>query len=605
MYAQLREGRGIMTEAIVHAVEGLGEPRIRNHVDKALSAVTCGVTNLHQDTWLRLQHATFTLDFFDDHIDPAGRDAIIEWINAHLATYTDDENPFHNSTLSKILCYLRIAYATRGDNPRWKDFRDYALVKLYEDRTVPVLNTFGAGGGFTECGWYCRHSVLNLVEAMELARRVEGYDGFARAPRFYYQRMAYELHQPYPKRLPGGGHRYSCEGDGSMLYGSFMEYPRILRRMLAQHFRGSELARLTAAAGDWTPGTPQGRWLDFLYLEPPDEPADPADAPPAHLAAGIGKVYARSDWSEDATWLRFECGDYWNQHQHFEAGSFEIFRHEPLAAESGEYVNWDSTHSVNWLVRTIAHNCILIHDPRERWKYSRSRLRTDVALANDGGQANNAYIVYALEDWLAKRDEFTRGRIVAYDNRPEFLYVAGDATAAYDPGKAALVLRRIVFLRPHAFVILDRVISTQAEFGKTWLLHCRNEPEIDERAFVVTDGPGRLDARTLLPESAEVAAVEGYTYGGREYPPANDRLASTAVRWRVEVRPSAATTDDTFLHVLSTDGPIAAHLIRDGDRVGAGTDEWRVLFDSAGGGTVTIGDAEHPLEQAVNRGEFE
>ena len=30
--------------------------------------------------------------------------------------------------------------------------------------------------------------------------------------------------------------------------------------------------------------------------------------------------------TDDASWLRFECGHFWDQHQHFEAGNFEIFR---------------------------------------------------------------------------------------------------------------------------------------------------------------------------------------------------------------------------------------------------------------------------------------
>ena len=49
-----------------------------------------------------------------------------------------------------------------------------------------------------------------------------------------------------------------------------------------------------------------------------------AQAPAARSlhVSGIGRVYARSDWSDDATWLRFECGDFWSHHQHFETGNF-------------------------------------------------------------------------------------------------------------------------------------------------------------------------------------------------------------------------------------------------------------------------------------------
>jgi hypothetical protein len=56
-----------------------------------------------------------------------------------------------------------------------------------------------------------------------------------------------------------------------------------------------------------------------------------------------------------------------NHHQHFETGNVEIFRREPLATESGEYTDYGSSHSVNWLIRTIAHNAILVHRPGEAW----------------------------------------------------------------------------------------------------------------------------------------------------------------------------------------------------------------------------------------------
>ena len=68
----------------------------------------------------------------------------------------------------------------------------------------------------------------------------------------------------------------------------------------------------------------------------------------AHLASGVDKLYARSDWTQDATWLRFECGDFFNPHQHFEVGDLEMFRREPLAVETGHYDDWVGLHAINW-----------------------------------------------------------------------------------------------------------------------------------------------------------------------------------------------------------------------------------------------------------------
>ena len=313
-----------------------------------------------------------------------------------------------------------------------------------------------------------------------------------------------------------------------------------MRTVLAQYFSGSELAGYTAAK--WRgPGNSMARMTDFLLEEEYDKPLDLAGFPLAHFASGIGKVYARGDWSDDASWLRFECGDYWNGHQHFEVGNFEIFRYEPLATESGEYSDYGSDHAVNWLLRTIAHNCILVRMPGETWSMLRDGGRHEYA--NDGGQTKKwDWTVATIEQWQAKRADFERGDIVAYENRPEFMFVAGDCTAAYNPAKMKSWVRQMVFVRPHTFVIFDRVESTEAEYAKTWLLHSRNEPELAESAFTVADGKGTLVTRTLLPRGAKIEKIDGYTYGGKTFNEVESAQTPVAAKWRVEVAPPAPAT---------------------------------------------------------------
>ena len=598
-------GRMLQADGIVHAVEGLPPEKIEPYVSRAIKHVARGATNVHQDTWIWMNEVALTYDLFHDAISPAERQKMIEWLNANRVSFTTDENAFHNSTLSKILIYLRIAYATWGENPEAKAFRDHALVKLYEGKVFPVLREFGAGGGFTEAGWYARGSLWHLVEALELARRFEGYNGFQKAPRFFYQRLAYEMFQPYPGLWEYGTERFPVEGDGSHVYGGHTEYPRLMRTVLAQYFRGSELAG--AVANKRRKGSnPETRVSDFLYEEEPDPPVALAGLPLAHLAPGIGKVYARSDWSDDATWFRFECGDYWVGHQHFEVGNFEIFRYQPLATESGEYHDFGSNHAMNWLVRSIAHNVILVYQPDEQWKMMRDGGR--VTYANDGGQAKKwEWTVDTLDQWKAKREQFERGDIVAYENRPEFMYVAGDCTKAYAPSKLASWVRQIVFLRPHTFVIFDRVVSTKPEYEKSWLLHCQNEPALNARTGVITNGQGKLVVQTLLPEQARMRKIEGYTYGGQTFDPPQTGLSATAAKWRIEVLPSKPQTEDVFLHVLSTASgePQPAQLIQDGNRIGVRVGNSEIIFDGKIGGTLSNGGQTFPLLAEVKTGKYE
>lgn len=181
-WQRARTAQSVLADGVKHVIEPLPQEVVRQHIAAALKHLDRGVTNEHQDTWIRLEYVTIVYDFFHDLIPPPDRQKMIAWMNGHLEQFTADENAFHNSTLSKVLCYLRIAYATWGENPRAPEFRDYALLKLYEGKLLPVLREFGAGGGFTECGWYSRGSLWHLVQALELARRIEKYDGFAMAP---------------------------------------------------------------------------------------------------------------------------------------------------------------------------------------------------------------------------------------------------------------------------------------------------------------------------------------------------------------------------------------------------------------------------------------
>ena len=602
-YGEIRRDADLLAVGITHAVEGAPRDRIDPLIASAKKRVAAGVTNVHQDTHLAMTEVALVYDFFHDALPADERRAMVEWLNGHLGKYITDESAFHNSTLSKAECFLQAAYATWGENPRAMEFRDYALKKLYEGGVLPVLQEFGAGGGYTECGWYTRGCLWNLVKGLEMARRFDGYDGFAKAPRFFYQRLAYEMLQPYPGLGQYGAEHYAVEGDGANTYGGHVEYPRHTRTVLAQYWRGSELATYVAAKRRGGSNA-QARLIDFLYEEDADPAADLKTFPLAHAATGIGKVYARGDWTDGAAWLRFECGPFWNNHQHYEAGNFEIFRNEPLAAESGEYKDYLDSHAVNWLQRTIAHNCILIYQPDETWTRLRDGDRNPHA--NDGGQnLRGAWPVPALAEWKAKRDAFERGQLAAYDNQPEYLFVAGDCTRAYAPTKLSSWVRQILFVRPGTFIIFDRVVSTRPEYEKTWVLHTHNEPQVQGTSITVAGGKGQLAVQTLLPQKPTVRKVKGYTYRDQTFDPPQSNLTPLAHKWRVEVLPGEANKEDLFLHVLQTDPPQPAELVGKAGAVGAKVGAVEVFFSGPVGGTVSLGGKTHALTPGVKTGKFE
>ncbi|MCL2639396.1 MAG: hypothetical protein FWD53_00975 [Phycisphaerales bacterium] len=591
----------VMAAGVVHAVEGMPAQQAAPFIQNAMRRVAKGVTNVHQDTWIDLEFVALTYDLLYDHISPGDRAKMINWFNGHIGPFTIDEGAFHNSTLSKIFCLLRIAYATRGDNPKAKEFRDWAIIKLYEGKIVPVLHQFGAGGGFTECGWYTRGSMFHLVQGLELARRFENYDGFAKAPVFFYQRLAYELHQPYP--MPDttyGADRFAVEGDGANTYGGQVEFPGLMKNILAQYFRGSELAAYTA--GRLRKGSNDStRFHHFLIDEPPDAVKPIATAPLSHLAEGIGRLYARSDWSNEATWLRFECGPFFINHQHLETGNFEIFRYEPLATESGEYMDWGGGHAINWLIRTVAHNCILVYAPNEQWPKMRDG---STNVANDGGQRYAWPAGGNIDTWNANRDAYERGKIVAYGNRAECMYVGADCTKSFNPDKVSLWVRQIAFIRPSVIIVFDRIVSKQANAPKAWLLHCKHEPTINGNKVHIKNGRGEMHVETLLPAEAKVSKIHGYKYpdfaGGKAFPAPHSALTPVAEGlWRMEVSPTKHAEEDLFLHVISTDGPITSKLTMEPNRVSVQIGQVNVAFTNKCGGEVTMPNKSFKFPERV------
>ena len=116
-----------------------------------------------------------------------------------------------------------------------------------------------------------------------------------------------------------------------------------------------------------------------------------------------------------------------------------------------------------------------------------------------------------------------------------------------------------------ALVVFDRVVATQPDFRKYWLLHTLEEPRL-ESASATADctqhgARGRLNLDVLLPpaSNAVLAKVGGpgkeYWVFGTNY--ANDpdptrvtRSSMETAAWRLELSPKSASAEDRFLAVM-------------------------------------------------------
>jgi heparin/heparan-sulfate lyase len=242
-----------------------------------------------------------------------------------------------------------------------------------------------------------------------------------------------------------------------------------------------------------------------------------------------------------------------------DVGHFLIYKYEELAGDGGHYDSFGSSHDVNYHLRSIAHNTILVRDPSEVWP----KIRAGPVSGNDGGQSHswphhNGAVTDPAE-WQKGRQLYNIADILAFEDRGEYLYVAGDCTRAYSPEKLAYFTRQIVFLRPGSFVIFDRVSSKNPQLKKTWLLQAMKVPAKDGQDMVVTNGKGRLFIQTLLPEDQQVSLATGadlYSYDGKKYLPGRDTGPAPACR--VEISPSKPSKVDYFLHVLTATDAMTA-----------------------------------------------
>ncbi len=256
------------------------------------------------------------------------------------------------------------------------------------------------------------------------------------------------------------------------------------------------------------PGTQAGQ---FGFYDPTVPAKPPTDIPQGHLFPGIGLACMHSDLAspDRNVYMLLRSSPYGSvSHSHASQNAFAIGAYgEALAISSGYYQLYGSPHHAQWTWETRAHNSILV----------------------DG-------------EGQVKRSPRSRGHIVEFDDQPEYCYTVGDATEAYG-GRLEKFLRRVLFIRPDTFVICDELESA-GESTYQWLLHARNEMQLDQQAqsVVISSGDARLTTQILHPAGLQFSQMEGF-------PVAPEREAPDQFHFTAETTQPAPAV--TFYSVLS------------------------------------------------------
>ncbi|MCL2641221.1 MAG: heparinase II/III family protein [Phycisphaerales bacterium] len=473
----------------------------------------------------------------------------------------EESSPFHDGWWGyKNWGIVLGTLALMGESEK-EMFPLFNIDREYRRFAAECQQVSGDGGGYPE-GFYVNYYMFHWLLACEAMKRCTGADWMAEAPAYYKQRAIASMFEQYPTIRERGSRRMICVGDGR---GRFFKVERdaimTASQMLAGYYKDDPNHQAVKAFLELTPhvGADENAYRELLWFDPKVKKGNLKRYKLSHVSKGPGYVYGRSSWEEDATYFFFKCGKRFTAHQHIDVGHFYIFKHEELATEGGHYAGFGDHHDINYYMRTISHNSMLIHDPDEKFTFVRGYPGETY---NDGGQAypwpgtcfRHNGDACDMDNWRRHPELGDIADLLAFQEGGTFMYTAGDCTRSYSSKKLEHFTRQIVFVRPGTFVIFDRVKSKKASFKKTWLLHAAKEPTGSGKNLQVTHGKGRLHVQSLLPAEVDVKLNQGealYKYGveGQDTP-AKSTYGPTA-ECRIEISPSKPAKEDFFLHVLT------------------------------------------------------
>ncbi len=536
-----------------------------------------------------------------------------DWGDKHLADPGDDQPGWGNYWPRYGYSFALIGLATYGDNDRAQEWLDEFRYHRYRDVDLALLDRISDGGSWPEGMIYDWIANWPRIKALEAWRTATGEDLF-QSSNWYQQRLGYLLLHRWPGQAEQWGyvyHPYLSTGDTERNRGTIANYERIMALILISRFPNDPQARQLQA---YLVAPPTDNSDDFLYHEEflwfnPDQPAvTPTER--THYAKGTGTIFMRSGWPSGAadtdtgvTYLTFQCGDHFSYHQHYDQNAFTLFKYGDLAVDSGVYSGDGlSYHDINYYVRTIAHNTLVVYNPAEDFTAARPD-----ATANDGGQ-RTMYPASRAPQTISYYDEhavhYETGDLFHFDDAPLYTYALGDATAAYNNpsynqamdtdlngniAKVRRFQREFVYLRPYRaerdyLVLFDRVtvVSPTFSYSNTKLLfHTLYTPTVSGTAVeispgetlypsansaVITSGNGKLFIEVLLPPAHNIRRVGGreqkafwvfdnnYDYhwnSGEPQPrPVNDYENFPYGEWRLELEPADGNLSHNFLTVL-------------------------------------------------------
>ena len=238
-----------------------------------------------------------------------------------------------------------------------------------------------------------------------------------------------------------------------------------------------------------------------------------------YFQAPANVFFTRTGWNvgptsaDVAATIKFPT-DFVGNHQHYDAGSFQLYYKGILASDSGIYQGantsnssggsgYESPHRKYYAVQTVAHNNVLIGNANQKNYY--------------GITSNEpATLSEVQKDCVASVDSYDVDQ--TNPNKPSYSYIKGDLKNAYS--SVSGYKRYFMFLDlkrddvPAALIVYDYI---NASGTKRWLLHGQQQPTTSNGQTVFTNTAsdesgsynGKMTVDTLLPTSPSISIVGG------------------------------------------------------------------------------------------------
>lgn len=424
---------------------------------------------------------------------------------------TDD--PFNNYHYSFMEATALVGLATSGENAKASTWLTMFRNTKLANSLVPRFNAQLGGGGSIE-GTNYGVSLKRLFRLYDWWERSTG-ERIADLTPQTRNSLNWMVHQVTPDTKFLVSHGDQSRDHSAPFFDYNREYLLAAMSLYPQD-------RLSAAANLMLQGSSlpamslsfQAVW-DFLYKAPTLPSANLTDLSTAWYGVGTGGLFMRSAWADPtATFAAVQCGEQFQSHQHYEQGSFQIYRGEWLAPSGN--------------------------------RFSRSGLQSGVQSKNNAHFVNGSTAVQQVgTDWITGNCN-----MAALSHSNDYTYASMKMTPVYNGHPSvAKHEREFIFIRPSTFVVFDRVVAKSTSTKRVWALNLPKAASVNgDRLTFVGDKSNRMDVHRVAPSGLSFQETP-FEFSSTDL----DTNCCTAAK-HYEVVDSSANTATYFLHVIGTGG---------------------------------------------------